>query len=120
MNNNKNMDKWMVQLRKGTFELAILSLIHSRPMYGYEISAALKKTSHVFAISEGAIYPILRRMKEKGLIESFWEESVDGPRRKYYQITLEGSEILNDRSDQFKEIYDALALLRGGESDRKE
>ncbi|UFT99135.1 PadR family transcriptional regulator [Radiobacillus kanasensis] len=117
MNKNNNMDKWMVQLRKGTFELAILSLIRTRAMYGYEISAALKTTSHVFSISEGAIYPILKRMTEKGLIEYFWKDSINGPGRKYYQITLEGSNVLTDRLKQFKEIHDALIVLREGDID---
>ncbi|MFC0187222.1 PadR family transcriptional regulator [Fictibacillus aquaticus] len=111
--NSKNMDSWIVQLRKGTFELAILSLVRDRAMYGYEISSALKD-SPVFSISEGAIYPILKRMTEKEWIEFYWEDSFEGPRRKYYQITKEGSLILEDRIKKYKDIYDALILLGKG------
>ncbi|WP_373869419.1 PadR family transcriptional regulator [Fictibacillus barbaricus] len=107
------MDSWMVQLRKGTFELAILSLVKNQAMYGYEISSALKQLP-VFAISEGAIYPILKRMTEKGWIDFYWEDSLEGPRRKYYQITKEGSLILADRIEKYKEIYEALLLLGEG------
>lgn len=104
------MDKWIVQLRKGTFELAILSLISRLPMYGYEISTSLKEEP-VFAISEGAIYPILKRMTNKGWIEFFWQDSEEGPRRKYYQITEEGRLILTERLQKHQEVYEALMFL---------
>ncbi|SDN27597.1 DNA-binding transcriptional regulator, PadR family [Fictibacillus solisalsi] len=113
---SKNMDKWIIQLRKGTFELAILSLVSSRSMYGYEISSALKK-SPIFFISEGAIYPILKRMTEKNWIEFYWVDSMEGPRRKYYQITEEGRLLLTERMAKYKEIYDALTLLGEGVTD---
>lgn len=68
MKTNQVNDRWIVQFRKGIFELAILSLLRSKPMYGYELTSSLKTTS-ALAISEGAIYPILKRMTEKGWID---------------------------------------------------
>ncbi|MGW8264429.1 PadR family transcriptional regulator, partial [Bacillus sp. LR--39] len=61
MKTNQVNDRWIVQFRKGIFELAILSLLRSKPMYGYELTSSLKTTS-ALALSEGAIYPILKRM----------------------------------------------------------
>ncbi|WP_142505798.1 PadR family transcriptional regulator [Melghirimyces algeriensis] len=110
---SNNEDKWLIQIRKGMFELAILSLLSHKPMYGYEISMALKHST-VFTISEGAIYPILRRMTEKEWIEFFWGESNEGPRRKYYQITEEGRVILEYRIEKYKEMYASLQTLREG------
>ncbi|MGJ7911042.1 PadR family transcriptional regulator [Neobacillus sp. LXY-1] len=107
------MDNWTIQLRKGMFELTILSQIKNQSRYGYEISAALKQ-SPLFSISEGAIYPILKRMTEKGWIEFYWEDSLEGPRRKYYYITKEGSLLLKERIMKLKEIYEAVELLGGG------
>ncbi|PDY27005.1 PadR family transcriptional regulator [Bacillus thuringiensis] len=109
-------DKWIVQLRKGVFELVILSLLKSHSMYGYEISKKLKEVP-ILAISEGAIYPILKRISQKGWIDSYWDDSLDGPRRKYYQITKEGQEILVNRLEKYKEIYDVL-LIFGEEGDK--
>ncbi|PEK57861.1 PadR family transcriptional regulator [Bacillus wiedmannii] len=106
-------DKWIVQLRKGVFELVILTLLKSQSMYGYEISKKLKEVP-VLSISEGAIYPILKRISNKGWIDSYWDESLDGPRRKYYKITDEGMGILVNRLEKYKEIYDVLILFGGG------
>lgn len=116
MKTNEDMDQWLTQFRKGTFELAILALIRHHPMYGYEITSSLKK-SPIFTISEGAIYPILKRMTDKEWIEFFWGDSPDGPRRKYYQITVKGERVLQDRFAKFAEIYEALTMLtKGGSS----
>lgn len=108
-------DQWIVQLRKGTFELAILSLLSTKAMYGYELTSSLKQTP-IFQISEGAIYPILKRMTDKEWIEFFWADSGEGPRRKYYQITSKGEKILSERIEKYKEMYEALIILGGGKS----
>ena len=107
----ENNDKWITQLRKGIFEIAILSLLSSKKMYGYEISSALKKTQ-LFSISEGAIYPILKRMSKEGWIEFYWSESTEGPRRKYYFITPLGEKLLNERLSKYQELYLTLKNLR--------
>ena len=109
---NKNMknDTWIIQLRKGVFELAILSLINIRPMYGYEITSALNNIP-AFEIANGSIYPILKRLTKNNWAISFWEDSIDGPKRKYYQINKEGSKVLKERMEEYKQVYDALMLL---------
>jgi len=105
-------DTWIIQLRKGIFELAILSLISIKPMYGYQITSALNKIPS-FEISNGSIYPILSRLTKNNWAISFWEEPIDGPRRKYYQITEEGRGILKERIKEYKQIYSALMMLGG-------
>ncbi|WP_416722820.1 PadR family transcriptional regulator [Bacillus stercoris] len=112
MKTNQVNDRWIVQFRKGIFELAILSLLRSKPMYGYELTSSLKTTS-ALAISEGAIYPILKRMTEKGWIEFFWEDSLDGPKRKYYKMTQKGEEMLKERLGKYLETHQALLSLSG-------
>lgn len=86
-------------------------------MYGYEISSALKKVP-IFSTSEAAIYPILKRMTDKQWIEFFWGDSVDGPRRKYYQITAEGEQVVTERLIKYGEIYEALMHLGEGGTKR--
>lgn len=112
----KTSDKWIIQLRKGIFEIAILSLINHRPMYGYEITNALNKIP-VLEIPNGSIYPILNRLTKNNWAISYWEETNEGPKRKYYQITNEGNEILKQRFKGFKEIFIALEKLEKEELD---
>ncbi|KFF57418.1 PadR family transcriptional regulator [Bacillus subtilis] len=90
----------------------MLSLLRSKPMYGYELTSSLKTTS-ALAISEGAIYPILKRMTEKGWIEFFWEDSLDGPKRKYYKMTQKGEEMLKERLEKYLETIKPYCLYRG-------
>lgn len=103
-------DNWIIQLRKGVFEVAILSLINRKPMYGYEITSALNNLP-AFEIANGSIYPILNRLTKNNWAISYWEESTDGPKRKYYQITKEGHEVLKERIEGYKEIYHVLITL---------
>jgi PadR family transcriptional regulator PadR len=113
MMENKDIDKWIVQLRKGVFELAILSLISQRPMYGYEITNDLKRVP-IFHLADGAIYPILKRLSKQGWVLSYWEDSEEGPKRKYYQITQEGERILKQRWQHYEQLYDVLRSMVEG------
>lgn len=107
------MDKWIVQLRKGVFELAILLLINQRPMYGYELTSGLKSLP-LFELADGAIYPILKRLTKQGWITFYWADSEGGPKRKYYQITDEGKEIVEKRWQDYQSMYEALKGMTGG------
>ncbi|MGZ0879989.1 PadR family transcriptional regulator [Priestia megaterium] len=110
----KNSDKWVIQLRKGVFELAILALINQRPMYGYELTSGLKSLP-LFDLTDGAIYPILKRLSQDSWIVSYWVESEGGPKRKYYKITEEGQKILEKRWTYYEAIYSDLEkMVKGG------
>jgi PadR family transcriptional regulator PadR len=75
------------QLKKGTLELAVLALLSRREMYGFELTGTISK--HI-RISEGTIYPLLKRIKDDGFVTTYLEESPEGPPRKYYKITEGG------------------------------
>ncbi|MEW4226391.1 PadR family transcriptional regulator [Rossellomorea marisflavi] len=107
----ENNDKWIVQIRKGVFEVAILSLIKSEAMYGYEITSELNKIP-LFQLPNGSIYPILRRITKNNWATTYWEDSHDGPKRKYYKITDEGMEILETRIHGYKTVYESLYSLQ--------
>ncbi|MEN8648989.1 PadR family transcriptional regulator [Bacillus toyonensis] len=106
----KKNDNWIIQLRKGILEIAILSFINEKPMYGYEITSSLNKIP-MFQIPNGSIYPILNRITKNHWVITYWEESNDGPQRKYYQITQEGIEILKQRLQGYEEIYETLLTI---------
>lgn len=76
------------QLRKGVAEYCLLGLLTDRPKYGWELLEPLRQLEVIASI--GTLYPLLNRLSEKGLISSFESSSVQGPPRKYYELTLKG------------------------------
>ena len=82
-------EKWEVQLRKGSLELAVLASLWEGRLYGLEILRRLESDSDLI-VAEGTVYPLLTRLKTLGLIESEWVESDSGHPRKYYWLTSPG------------------------------
>lgn len=82
-------EKWEVQLRKGSLELAILAALWQGPLYGLEILRTLESGSSIVVV-EGTVYPLLTRLRSLGLLESEWVESDSGHPRKYYRLTEAG------------------------------
>jgi PadR family transcriptional regulator, regulatory protein PadR len=85
----ESAEKWEVQLRKGSLELAILAALWEGRLYGLEILRHLETNSELI-VGEGTAYPLLSRLRGLGLIESEWVESEFGHPRKYYRLTLAG------------------------------
>ncbi|MBT3463966.1 PadR family transcriptional regulator [archaeon] len=75
------------QFKKGVLDICVLSLLKKKDHYGYEI---VRKISKDISISEGTIYPLLRRLKKDGHVGTYLKESNEGPSRKYYSLTKEG------------------------------
>jgi len=73
-----------VQLKKGVLELCVLSVLSKKDCYGYELVSELSKN---ITISDGTIYPILRRLTHDGYFTNYLQESQEGPPRKYYRLT---------------------------------
>jgi len=76
-----------IQYKKGVIELCILSVLSKRDMYGYELSEYISKQ---IDISDGTVYPILRKLKADGLVKTYLSEDSGGPPRKYYALTQTG------------------------------
>ncbi|RFU60588.1 PadR family transcriptional regulator [Peribacillus glennii] len=71
--------------------MILLSLLKGKDMYGYELAELLKEISDDYLqLKEGTLYPALKKLEEKGLLKSYWKDSFEGPRRKYYYITKTG------------------------------
>jgi PadR family transcriptional regulator len=93
-------EKWEVQLRKGSLELAILAVLWERPLYGLEILRNLESIANLIVV-EGTVYPLLSRLRSLGLVESQWVESGSGHPRKYYRLTPAG----RDRALEMSRIW---------------
>lgn len=77
------------QFKKGALDLCVLSILEKKDHYGYEL---VQKISKEITITEGTIYPILKRLKSDGYLETYLKESSEGPSRKYYKLTKEGKQ----------------------------
>jgi PadR family transcriptional regulator PadR len=75
------------QFNKGVLEMCVLALLEKREYYGFEL---VETISGYIAISEGTIYPLLRRLTEEKYVETYLQESLSGPPRKYYRMTAHG------------------------------
>jgi PadR family transcriptional regulator PadR len=87
-------DNWTTQLRKGVLELAVLNALANEALYGYDLVRSLGGDTGL-GIAEGTIYPLLSRLKKEGLVESYLEDSTEGPARKYYRLTKTGRRMLD-------------------------
>ncbi|MGD0097535.1 MAG: helix-turn-helix transcriptional regulator [Terracidiphilus sp.] len=104
-----NAEKWEVQLRKGSLELAILASLWEGRLYGLEILRHLESDSEL-TVSEGTAYPLLNRLRTLGLVETEWVESDSGHPRKYYRLTEAGRQ----RALEMTRIWDRFAASMGG------
>ena len=111
--NDKFFDNWTSQLRKGVLELCILNDIRNRKMYGYEIVKRLRRIEGLI-ISEGAIYPILSRLKRQDLVKTSIQESSSGPPRKYYKLTKEGEDMVSQMNAYWQAISGATDSIEKG------
>ncbi|MGL6105717.1 PadR family transcriptional regulator [Romboutsia sp.] len=96
------------QFKKGVLEICVLTLISKKDMYGYEI---VQNISKVIEVNEGTIYPILRRLTKEGYFETYILESNEGPARKYYKITPDGTDNLDKLTKEWKEFVLAVNTL---------
>ena len=99
------------QMRKGSSEIIILTLLEQEPMYGYQMTHDLRQRSDgYFIMKEGLLYPTLHRMEQEGMVSSQWR-TVDGRRRKYYQITEAGREALSRQTAEWRTFTERLMHL---------
>ncbi|MCM3748833.1 PadR family transcriptional regulator [Paenibacillus pasadenensis] len=101
------MPEWTSQVRRGILEYCVLSLIGSKPTYGYELVTTLNRWE-ALAVTEGTLYPILRRLVNEKLLESFWQESDSGPPRKYYRLTSQGQQLAEKMAQDWSMIVQAV------------
>jgi PadR family transcriptional regulator PadR len=104
--------EWASQLRRGVLELCILALLDAGPSYGYEIVTQIASHPQL-AAGEGTIYPLLRRLKREGYVETYWQESASGPPRQYYRLTQRGSSALTGMRSEWGALVAAMEAHLG-------
>ena len=99
------------QFKKGVLELLILVMVEKKDMYGYEL---VEKVSKVVDVSEGTIYPILKRLTNEGYFEAYTKESTEGPIRKYYHITAKGRKRQQEVLEEWKSFSHSVNQFMEG------
>jgi PadR family transcriptional regulator PadR len=92
--------EWIAELKKGSVQLMLLALLVKEEKYGLEITKELRELSGgYFDLKEGTLYPALRRLEQRGFVESRWVEKESGVPRKYYKLTSRGLTAFNEASE---------------------
>jgi PadR family transcriptional regulator len=102
------------ELKKGSAELLILSLVEDRPRHGYDIGQLIELRSHgALHFNVASLYPLLYRLEKRGWIRGRWVEKAGQRRRRYYRLTPAGRKILSAQRDGWREFVGAIGLITG-------
>jgi PadR family transcriptional regulator PadR len=110
-------DTMNIQFKKGVLEICVLSVLASKDCYGYELVNEISKR---IDISEGTIYPLLKRLKDEGHVTTYLQESVEGPPRKYYRLTESGRIEEHAQKEEWKRFAASVNALLEGKNDAAE
>jgi PadR family transcriptional regulator PadR len=100
-----------IQLKKGALELCVLALLSGRDSYAYEIASRL---AQAIGMGEGTIYPLMRRLQNDGLVDTYLVESSSGPPRKYYRLTDAGKASFASQKAAWSSFSQAMQEILGG------
>src|SRR5215510_802154 len=110
-NGSRMLDR---ELKKGSAELLILSLVEARPRHGYEISKLIESRSHgTLSFNVASLYPLLYRLEKRGWIDGRWVEKAGQRRRRYYKLTTEGRKVLARQRRSWQDFVAAIGRITG-------
>lgn len=106
------MDKIDSNVKRGSGELAILTLLSQTPMHGYEIAQRIERqTGGLLTFDLASLYPLLYRLEKRGWLKCAWETAANGRKRRYYRITAAGRKQLTPLRKQWRLFFVALNRL---------
>jgi PadR family transcriptional regulator PadR len=105
-----NTENISSQMRKGILEYCILSILEHGDAYSSDLIIRLKEAKII--VVEGTLYPLLTRLKNQGYLSYRWEESKQGPPRKYYNITEKGKLLSKELESSWNELVNGIANLK--------
>ena len=102
------------ELKKGSAELMILSLLEARARHGYEISKLIEARSDgVVSFNIASLYPLLYRLEKRGWIQGRWVEKAGQRRRRYYKLTPDGKKVLKAQKSGWQAFVEAINRITG-------
>jgi PadR family transcriptional regulator PadR len=100
------------ELKKGSAELLILSLVEQEPRHGYDIARLIEvRSKGVIQFKVASLYPLLYRLEARGWIQGRWVEKAGQRRRRYYRLTADGRQILDAQRHRWRAFADAIARV---------
>src|SRR5215510_2726127 len=110
--NTRALDR---ELKKGSAELLMLSLLDARPRHGYELSKLISvRSGGRLTFHIDSLYPLLYRLEERGWIKGAWVEKAGERRRRFYRLTPQGRKILVQQRDTWESFVEGVRLVMGG------
>lgn len=107
-------DAILTHLRRGALEYCVLAMLQNKQLYGLDIARRLTGDG-ILMSGEGTLYPLLARLRKAGLVDTTWQESVEGPPRRYYSLTRDGRDALAAFTRTWKPFREAVdTALHGG------
>jgi len=105
--------KFSRELLKGSAAFVVLQTLSlTQPVYGYQLSKEIKShSSDIFEFAEGTLYPLLYRLEDNGLVESFIQKTSSGKDRRYYQLTPQGVVALEEKTPEIQQFIQGLQLV---------
>jgi PadR family transcriptional regulator PadR len=104
------------ELKKGSAELLVLSLVEARARHGYEIGKLIEERSGgLLSFNIASLYPLLYRLEKRGWISGRWVEKAGQRRRRYYRLTADGKKTLAAQRNIWREFVEAVNLITGSE-----
>jgi transcriptional regulator len=104
------------ELKKGSAELLILSLVEARPRHGYDISKLIEaRSGGALSFHVASLYPLLYRLEKRGWIKGQWVEKSGQRRRRYYKLTPEGKKVLKAQRSAWESFVAAISRITGTE-----
>lgn len=102
------------ELLKGSTAILLLKLLSREDMYGYQITHELRRLSdNTFELKEGTLYPALHALEKENAVESYWFDTDEGRRRRYYRITDYGRELLEHKQKEWSFFTQAMNNIIG-------
>ena len=102
------------ELKKGSAELLILSLVEARARHGYEIGKLIEdRSGGTLRFKVASLYPLLYRLEDRGWIAGRWVEKAGERRRRFYRLTPEGRRVLAAQRDHWREFVEAVRNITG-------
>lgn len=105
-----NTDNAKSQMRKGMLEYCVMLLLRQQSCYANDIITKLRDADMI--VVEGTLYPLLNRLKKDMLLKYEWQESTQGPPRKYYALTMDGEEALRQLDESWSELENTVSKLK--------
>ena len=105
------------ELKKGSAELLILSLVEDQPRHGYDLSKLIElRSGGVLKFRVASLYPLLYRLEKRGWIQGRWVEKAGQRRRRYYRLTPAGGTVLQSQRGTWREFVAAINRIAGVEN----